>query len=42
MKKKYMTPELTLVLFHHAHLLTTSIAGDTELEWGDGSSEEPR
>ena len=42
MKKKYMTPCLTLVPLPCTPLLTTSIAGDTDLEWGDGSSEEPR
>ena len=42
MKKKYTTPELSQVLFPHVNLLTISIVGDTELEWGNGSDEDPR
>ena len=41
MKKKYITPCVTLMLLPSTHLLITSLDGDTDLILGGASPEEP-
>ena len=40
MKKKYITPYVTLVLLPSTQLLITSIDGDTDFKYGGASPEE--